>query len=247
MNKRRKKTRIVGILGGMGPEATSRFFELVVKNTEAKVDQEHLRIIVCNWPQIPDRTRAILYGGENPVPLMLEGLRILEKAGVEIAAIPCMTAHYFLPQLKKKTRLKLIDLITETADWTAASFPEVKAVGLLATEGTVATGIFQKAFWRQKIEILTPSAGSQQKIMEAIYGEKGIKAGFSGSAPAHLLREAALELIQAGAGAIIAGCTEIPLALKQKHLPAPLIDPMLIGARALVKKAGAVVRPEPVA
>lgn len=245
MNEKRKTARIAGILGGMGPEATARFFELVIKNTEAARDQEHLRIIICNWPQIPDRTRAILFGGENPVPYMLEGLRILKKAGVELVAIPCMTAHYFLPELRKRTGLKLLNLVAETARWTVHNLPEVKAVGLLATEGTVATGIFQNAFSRMKINVIKPSPENQAKIMEAVYGKIGIKAGFTGAGPARLLREAARELIESGARAIIAGCTEIPLALKQNSLPVSLIDPLTIGARALVKRAGGRLRREP--
>ncbi len=238
----KKAVRIAGILGGMGPEATARFFELVIKNTAAARDQEHLRIIVCNWPQIPDRTGAILYGGEDPRPRMLEGLRILERAGAELAAVPCLTAHYFLPELRKKTRLKLLDLVAETARWTVSNLPGIKAIGLLATEGTVATGLFQKAFRRHKIKILEPWPDCQRKIMEAIYGKNGIKAGFSSGRAARLLREAAAELIEAGARAIIAGCTEIPLALKPDRLAVPLIDPMTIGARALIRQAGGRVR-----
>lgn len=226
----------------MGPEATARFFELVIKNTAAAVDQEHLRIIVYNFPQIPDRTRAVLYGGENPVPWMVAGLKVLEKAGAELVAIPCLTAHYFLPKLRRRCRLPLLNLVTETVRWTISSLPGLKTVGLLATEGTIATGIFHKAFARRQVRVLEPSATGQKKVMEAIYGPKGIKAGVTGSGPARLLQEAARELIKEGAEAIIAGCTEIPLVLKPGHLPRPLIDPMKIGARALIVRAGGLVK-----
>ncbi|RFT16682.1 MAG: Aspartate racemase [Candidatus Saccharicenans subterraneus] len=242
----KKTVRIAGILGGMGPEATARFFELVVKNTDAACDQDHLKVIVCNWPQIPDRTGAILYGGENPVPLMIEGLKVLERAGAELVAIPCMTAHHFLPELRKRTRLRLLDLVAATASWTESNLPEAKTVGLLATEGTVATGLFQKAFRRRTMKIILPTPKSQQKIMEAIYGKNGIKAGFGAGRPARLLRESAQELVEAGARAIIAGCTEIPLALKPDRLPVPLIDPMTIGARELIRQAGGCLRKMPV-
>ncbi|HAR36567.1 MAG TPA: hypothetical protein DCR87_06670 [Acidobacteria bacterium] len=243
MNK--KATKTAGILGGMGPEATARFFELIIKNTAAAVDQEHLRIIIYNFPQIPDRTRAVLYGGENPVPWMVTGLKVLEKAGAELVAIPCLTAHYFLPELRRRSRLPLLDLVAETVRWTTSSLPGLKTVGLLATEGTVATRIFHKAFARRRVRLLEPSAAGQKKIMEAIYGRKGIKAGFTGSGPARLLQEAARELINRGTEAIIAGCTEIPLVLKPDRLPLPLIDPMNIGARALIVKAGGRVREQP--
>jgi aspartate racemase len=243
----KKTQKTIGILGGMGPEATACFFELVVKNTYAEKDQDHLKIIVVSFPQIPDRTRAILYGGENPVPCLIKALRALEKAGAELVAIPCLTAHYYLPELRKKTRLKIISLLEETALYIKSNFPQVKKVGLLATEGTIATGIFQKALSRKKIEVLIPSPSDQTKIMEAIYGEKGIKAGFTGSRPARILRMVADGLQKKGAKAIIAGCTEIPLALKQKNLDLPLINPLMVGARVLIKKAGAQVREKPVA
>ncbi|MGB9892962.1 MAG: aspartate/glutamate racemase family protein [Candidatus Saccharicenans sp.] len=238
----KKNTKTIGILGGMGPEATARFFELIIKNTAATRDQEHLKIVVYCYPQIPDRTRAILYGGENPVPYLIKGLKILEKAGAQIVAIPCMTAHYFLPELKPKTRLKIISLIAETADWLKSFRPRIKKVGLLATEGTIATRIFQKALARKRLQVLTPDSYLQKKIMEAIYGPRGIKAGFLTGKAKRLLLEASSELLTQGAEALIAGCTEVPLSLTQKDLSVPLIDPMLIGARAVIQKAGAKVR-----
>lgn len=231
----------------MGPEATARFFELIIKNTYAKKDQDHLKIAVYSYPQIPDRTRAILYGGEDPRPYLIKGLRVLEKAGAELVAIPCLTAHFYLPELRKKTRLKLISLLEETAVFIKSNFPQIKKAGLLATEGTIATGIFQKALARKRIEVLIPSPLGQKKIMEAIYGKKGIKAGFTGSGPVRLLSSVADELQQKRAEVIIAGCTEIPLALKQKNIDVPLIDPLIIAARALIKKAGAPVIERPVA
>jgi len=242
-----RMTKTIGILGGMGPEATARFFELVIKNTAAKKDREHLRIIVFNYPQVPDRTAAILYGGENPVPYMIKGLKTLEKTGAKLVAIPCMTAHYFLPEIKTKTRprLKVIDLIAETVSWTKVALPRLNKVGLLATEGTIATGIFQSAYEKKGIRVLIPSKSSQKKIMEAIYGKKGIKAGFGGQKPRRLLLEASEELLQHGAQALIAGCTEIPLVIRPDDIPVPLIDPMTIGARALINKAGGKLRDLP--
>lgn len=229
----------------MGPEATARFFELIIKNTAARRDQEHLRIIVLNYPRVPDRTAAILYGGENPVPYLIKGLKTLEKAGAKLVAIPCLTAHYFLPELKTKTKLKVMDLIAETVSWTESALPRLKKVGLLATEGTIATGIFQKTYEIKKIEVLIPSEAGQKKIMEAIYGKKGIKAGFAGEKPKRLLLEASEELLKQGAQALIAGCTEIPLVMRSEDIPVPLIDPMTIGARALINKAGGKLRSFP--
>lgn len=236
------KMRTIGILGGMGPEATARFFELIIKNTAARKDQDHLKILVCNYPQIPDRTQAILHGGENPVPYLLDGLKILEKAGAEICAMPCMTAHYFFPWLKNETKLKLIHLIDETASYIRSNHPQIKKAGLLATRGTIATGIFHRALQKKGLETICPTDKEIDLIMEAIYGTEGIKAGFTRGKPKRLLLQVARQLISRGAEAIIAGCTEIPLVLKEKDLKTPLLDPMLIGARVLIKKAGGKLR-----
>ncbi|MBC7364653.1 MAG: amino acid racemase [Candidatus Aminicenantes bacterium] len=240
MNK--KKTKTIGILGGMGPEATARFFELIIKNTVAKQDQEHLKIIVYNNPQTPDRTKAILYGGENPLPSLINGLKILEKAGAEICAMPCMTAHYFFPSLEKKTRLQLVHLIRETANYLKKTYPQVKKVGLLATTGTIATKIFHLPLEKKGLQVLTPLETEGQMVMEAIYGPKGIKAGFSRGRTKRLLRQVAQKLISRGAEAIIAGCTEVPLALGEEDLSVPLVDPMVIGARVLIKKSGGALK-----
>jgi len=234
----KKSTRTIGILGGMGPEATARFFELVIKNTAAHKDQEHLKIIVYDCPQVPDRTQAILYAGENPVPYLVEGLKVLEKAGAEICAIPCLTAHYFFPALEKKTRLKLVNLIRETAAYLRKTYPRMEKVGLLATRGTIATKIFHRSLERKGFETIAPSEEGLKMVMEAVYGHKGIKAGFSRGQAKVWLQRAADELISRGAEAIIAGCTEVPLALKEKDLSVPLVDPMLVGARVLIKKSG---------
>lgn len=238
MNKNRNTTKTVGILGGLGPEATARFFKLIIDNTAAKKDQEHLKIIILDNPSVPDRTAAILYHGPSPLPALQDGLKFLEKAGADLAVIPCLTAHYYFDQLKSATRLKLVNLIEETASYLKNFNPGVKKVGLLATEGTVATGIFLQPFKKKKIEVLNPSEKSQKKIMEAIYGQQGIKAGGKGRKPKRLLVEAADELIEAGAQAIIAGCTEIPLVLSPEDLTVLLIDPLVIGARAIIRRAG---------
>lgn len=234
----RKKTKTIGILGGMGPEATARFFELIIKNTAVKRDQDHLKIIVYNYPQIPDRTQAILYGGEDPVPYLLEGLKILEKMGAEVCAIPCLTAHYFFPRLEKKTKLGLIHLIEETANYLKKAYPRLKTIGLLATRGTFATGIFHRPLSQKGFEIISPQEKELDLVMEAIYGPDGIKAGFTEGRSKNLLLKVAHRFVKRGAQAIIAGCTEVPLALKEKDLNVPLVDPMTLGARALIKKAG---------
>ena len=84
--------KTIGILGGMGPEATLDCFAKIIKNTPAKKDQEHLRVIIDSNPKIPDRPAAIIGKGESPVPALIHGCRCLQLAGADFIIIPCVTA-----------------------------------------------------------------------------------------------------------------------------------------------------------
>ena len=231
-----KKT--IGILGGMGPEATAHFFSLIIKHTQAEKDQEHIPIIIYNNPKIPPRTDALLQMGPSPVPLLRQGIRMLEKAGADFIVIPCITAHAFLSQATVKAKIPVVDIPEETLAYTRKKIPGLAHAGLIASTGSVKSEIFDKTFSRARITIIKPSVKEQEKIMEAIFGKKGIKAGFTSGRPKKLIIEAAHRLIQRGAEAIIAGCTEVPLVLQQGDLPVPLIEPMRIAAEASIIRAG---------
>lgn len=230
--------KIIGILGGMGPEATVDLFSKIIKATPAKKDQEHLRIIVYNNPKIPDRTEAILGKGENPLPLLIESAEVLKKAGVDFIVIPCITAHHYIKEIEKTTDVIILHMIKETVRWIQKNNPDIKKIGLIATTGTISAAIFQKEFVQTSIELIIPDKDIQENIiMKAIYGEKGIKAGYTTGESRKLILDAAIELITEGAEAIIAGCTEVPLVLKEGNIPVPVIDPVSILAYSAVKKA----------
>jgi len=231
-----KKT--VGILGGMGPEATAYFFGLIIKNTVAGEDRDHIPAVIYNAPQIPDRTRAILYGGPSPVGALVQGIRILKRSGADFIVIPCISAHYFHRRLSAEAGIPVINLLEETAARIRKMKPPVKKIGLMATTGTVASGIFHKAIGKAGIEVLVPFPRDQDRMMQAVYGPQGIKAGFTRGNSRRTILRLARELVDRGADAVIAGCTEIPLVLKDSDLPVPFIDPMLIAARTCIKMAG---------
>lgn len=235
--------KTVGILGGMGPEATALFFELVVRNTLARRDQDHVPVIVCDLPQVPDRTAAILGGGPSPVPALARGLELLSRAGAGFAVMPCISAHYFYPALAARSPLAIVHLIEETAAAVRKLRPRIACAGLLATTGTVRSRIVHDAFEAAGIEVLTPAPAGQERLMEAIYGRSGIKAGVTSGPPRAAVLALARQLVRAGAGVVIAGCTEVPLVLRPGDLTVPLVDPMIIGARACVRKAGGRLRP----
>lgn len=231
-----KKT--IGILGGMGPEATAYFFSLIIKQTEAARDQDHIPILIYNNPKIPPRTDALLGKGPSPVRLLREGAKKLERAGAHFIVMPCITAHAFLSPLRRAVKIPVLDIPEEATAWAKKRIPRLKRAGLVASTGTVRSGLFRDAFGRAGVDIVAPTNREQEKVMEAIFGRGGIKAGFITGRPKRLILSVAKKLIRRGAGAIIAGCTEVPLALKDEDIPVPLIEPLRIAAERSIIRAG---------
>lgn len=227
------KNKVIGIIGGMGPEATADLYFKIIKATKVSKDQEHLHVVIDSNPKIPDRTKAILYNGESPVDTIVETGKKLGILGVNIGCIPCITSHYYMDEIQKQLTYPLLNALEETTRYINSTYPEVKNIGILATTGTIKAKLFEKYFTDMNI-IYPNDLGQQHYVMEAIYGEQGIKSGNTGEYPYMLLKRAADMLIDKGAQVIIAGCTEIVLALKESSISKPLIDPMQIIAKVLV-------------
>jgi aspartate racemase len=230
-----KTNEVIGILGGMGPAATADFYAKLVASTHVLKDQDHPRVVIWADPAIPDRTEALLDGGEDPTPWMLRGIKILAGAGATMVAIPCNTAHAFIPSLADKAGLPIIHMIGEVARELAETTDPVTRIGLLATTGTCRTGLYQDWMDKRGIEVLLPDGEDQDTVMMAI---RAVKSGQSGAHTQELFARIAHRLVQSGAQAIVAGCTEIPLALHADSLPVPLIDPALVLARAILTRVG---------
>jgi len=230
--------KIIGILGGMGPEATIDLYTKIVKETKVKKDQDHLRILIDNNPKIPDRTLAIQKKGPSPLPQLIRSAKILENAGADFIVIPCVTAHYYYESLKKKIKIPTLNLVEITVQYIKSRLKRISKVGLLATTGTIQTGLFQKASALTGMELILPDPGTQKMwVMEAIYGRGGIKAVGPSENSKRLILKTSQKLIHQGAQVIIAGCTEIPLVLKEGDLSVPVIDPISILAKAAIEKA----------
>jgi aspartate racemase len=231
-----KKT--IGILGGMGPEATAYFYELIVKQTRADTDQEHIKTIIYSNPEIPPRTDAILGKGPNPTPLLVEGFRRLKGAGADFVVMPCVTAHYFYPEVRDQVEIPFISLLDEAVKWAKDEVMGLRKAGLVASTGTLESRLFHDTFEQAGIEIIHPEEEEQNGVMDAIFGPKGIKAGFTSGFPKETLVNIAKVLVARGADAIIAGCTEVPIVLKDLDIPVPLIEPLRIAAHACIIEAG---------
>ena len=229
--------KTIGILGGLGPEATQLLFQKIIQLTPAQCDQNHIPIIIFNNPKIPDRTKAILYNGTNPLPSLTYTAQTLEKSGADFIIIPCNTAHYFVDGLQKEISVPIVNMIRETVNSVKKKFPNTTKIGLLATSGTVATEIYHKEFAKEGIEIICPDKEIQEKVvMESIYGLEGIKAGFH-EEPKRRLENVADGLIREGAELVVAGCTEISIVLKNENVPFTVIDPLTTLAEKAVEYA----------
>ncbi|MDE7010948.1 MAG: amino acid racemase [Oscillospiraceae bacterium] len=226
-----KKT--IGIIGGMGPLATADLFEKIVGHTKAACDQEHLHVVIDSNTNIPDRTAALLHGGADPLPELTGSARRLEAMGADVLIMPCNTAHNYYDGISAAVSVPVLHMVRLTAQ--ALVERGVKKAGLLATDGTVRTGIYQKSFAGSGVELLTPDEAGQRAVMEMIY--QGVKAGDM-AFDARPARQAMERLLAAGAEVLILGCTELPLAVKLYGIDLPAVDPTLELALAAIRFAG---------
>jgi aspartate racemase len=230
--------KVIGILGGMGPEATRDLFGKIIAHTPAARDQDHLRVVIDSNPKVPDRTAAILRGGESPVPAMKAGIEALKRAGADFVVIPCVSAHFFLDELQREAGLPILSMFDVAAEHIRTRHPTIRKIGMLATTGTLQGGRFREKLQESAIETITPAGPDQERVMVCIYEIKGAPGGRGRSAIAVEIREIAGRLIQRGAQGVVAGCTEIPLVLKSGDLGVPMFDTLLLLARAAIAAAG---------
>lgn len=227
------RRRTIGVIGGMGPLATAEFYLRLVRATPAATDQEHLHVLIDSNAQIPDRTAAIEGRGPDPTPVLVETARRLVAAGAEVLVMPCNSAHAFLDAIRRSVPVPVLDIMEEVAAAAAVLRPVPAAVGLLATAGTMRGRLYHQALARRGIEVLAPDAAAQRVVSEAI---ESIKAGDTGPAVRDRVRPVAEGLVRAGAGAIVLGCTELPLVFGPEDVAVPVLDGTEILARAAIRE-----------
>ena len=226
---------ILGVLGGMGPQATNTFYQRIIDRTQADTDQEHLRVLIWSDAKIPDRTAGILGTPEQAEAVfahLLADAKLLEGAGCTVLAIPCNTSHYFADRLQGDIAIPLIHMPRETVAALAADGK--KRAGILATDGTVQTGIYQRECAARGIEAVAPPADVQKLVMSIIYDE--IKRGEKGSRE----KFAAIDRWLRGSGcdAAILGCTELSVYRTYHGLPDYYLDAMEILAERCITACG---------
>lgn len=235
----RKTTFKVGVVGGVGPAATVDFLKKIVLATDAERDQDHIKLVVEQNPQIPDRTESLVNEGPDPTLALYATCKKLERAGAQIITIPCNTAHAYVDRIQRHLDVPIMNILTEAARYVATLRPEIRKVAILATNGTIASQLYQTALRAQGLDPIIPLPSDQDRIMDAIYGSTGVKAGFYAGSCSEQLGKVIMNVTTQGAEAAILGCTELPLIeLTGDHVPKiPLIDPTEVLAQACVAAA----------
>lgn len=223
---------ILGVLGGMGPLATAYFMELVIALTPATRDQDHLPMIVWNDPQIPDRTAHLLDPSKpDPLPCLKAGAKALERAGVSYIAMPCNTSHAYLEDIARSVSVPMLDMVSLCADEALARFGKGASVSVLATDGTLCTGVYQRALAQRGLVVLTPDEALQTRVMELIYS--GVKANRDPDPT--LLVAIGIRERSRGASGVISGCTELSVLYRDlERKPSWLLDAMELLAKRCV-------------
>ena len=222
----------LGVLGGMGPQATNTFYQYIIDRTDASCDQEHVNALILSDSGMPDRTAAILGNDEAKTAVfsrLLSDAKLLEAAGCTAIAVPCNTSHYFLDEVQQNISIPIIHMIRETAKALAAQ--GLKRPGILATDGTIQTGLYQREFAAFGIEAVIPSPGAQDLVMSLIYDD--IKAGRDGDPQ----KFAAIhrDLQAQGCDCGVLACTELSVFATAHHLPPFYTDAMAVLAERSVE------------
>ncbi len=217
------------MIGGLGPLATAYFYELVVRMTDAKSDQEHIETVIFSKPTIPDRSEYIIgKSRNNPVYDMIETGRKLVGIGVDYIVIPCITAHYFYASLSEGIKAPVLHAVQEIARYLKVM--DVRCAGILASEGTIHCGLFQQGLDLSEIKTVIPSKDNQKQLSSLIY--QGIKA--NQSIDFNIFKGIATQLKNEGAEVIVLGCTELSLIKRDYNLGPGFLDAMEVLAMRAV-------------
>ncbi|WP_313370521.1 amino acid racemase [Sedimentibacter sp.] len=226
--------KTIGIIGGMGPLATVDLYSRVVMRTKAQKDQEHIHVIIDSNTNIPDRTKAILGGCIDPTIELIKSAQRLEQAGADFLIMPCNTAHFFIDKIKERVNIPFINMVEETVKYTFNKYGRGTVVGLMATDGTIKSKIYENYYNDMGIKTVIPEK-TQEKIMKFIYDV--IKSGKYEEGTG-LFSECVNELKDMGAEAFLLGCTELSSAQYLYKIEGPYINPMEVITESSIIYAG---------
>ena len=223
----------IGVLGGMGPAATADYFSRLVVAVGASHDQAHPEVIIYSAAHIPDRTRHLLEGGEDPTGPLQEASRLLERSGAGLIAIPCNSAHAYLDAIREAVSVPVLDMIDLTAARLRRRLDAGTRVAVLAASATIRLGLYEKRLWEHELVFVPLSPTTQDGVMAAV---RAIKGGHRGTD--FRLEAAVAEAVREGAQALVLGCTEIPLSVRAREQPVPVVDATEVLIEATLDAAG---------
>lgn len=242
--------RAIGILGGMGPEATVDIFSKIIKSNPVAKDQDQLRIIVYCNSKIPNRRQAISYqaGGkalvrikrsskEDPRPEMIRTAKILETSGAGLIIIACNTAHFFYEDIQKNVSVPVLHTMQEVAKRIRLRMQSLKTVGVLAGPIVTKAGLYQKPLEKIGLRVLCPDTDEELGKIAKCVNE--IKGGNKSKEVKQFLVNVAEKMVRKGAQAVILGCTEFPLVVQEGDLSVPALDANQLLAEAAIEMAKA--------
>lgn len=237
---------VLGILGGLGPAASVDFYAKLVAATPAAGDQDHLHLVLLSDPRVPDRNAGVAGTGPSPGPGLADMARRLELAGAEVLFMVCNTAHAFADEVRRAVAAPLVSIVDEAVAATLTAAPGAAAVGVLAAAGAQDARLYPSAFAARGVTVLEPTGADRAAFMALLYRVKG---GDTGPDVRAGMLALARTLVEAGAEALVAGCTEVPLVLARGDLAAAGLEvPLVASTDALVAAAVAIgtgIRPVP--
>ncbi len=226
----------IGIIGGMGTRAGLMLANKITDYSVAGSDQEFFEFILHNNTKVPDRTLAILNRGPSPVPELLRSMRMMDNEEVDVIVVACITASHFFKEVQPFIRAKLIHPIEELQQILKIQYPTCKVIGILATSGSIKSGIFEGLHAEDDLAIRYLPAHVQEEVfMKAIYGPAGMKSGSPSIGATNELRRCITLLVEMGADIVIGGCTELSLIASQQDCSVPYVDMVDLLAQRTVR------------
>lgn len=226
---------VVGVIGGMGPEATVELMRRVIAATPAADDGDHIHMIVDNNPKIPSRIKALIEGtGDDPGPEIAAMARRLEQAGADFLVMPCNTAHHYWSYAAEAVDVPVWHLVDLTLGQVAAEVGTPTRVGMLASPALRRVRLYEPHCAAHGVSLLYPER--EEALLEVI---RAVKTGSAGEREIDALASAARQLGEAGAGAIVLGCTEFSLLGHRLDIDIPVIDTLQALAERIVAKVKA--------
>ena len=231
-----KKLKKLGVIGGMGPEASCYYYENVIAHTDASKDQEHIDMVILSHATMPDRTEAIMSGDDKYlIHLLQEDARTLESLGVSNIASTCNTSHYFYNQIQKAVQIPVINMIHESVAFAVKEYDNVKKIGIMATDGTINSRIYHKECRKMGVTPVKPSEERQKDVMSLIYDD--IKSGRPGDR--NKFDRVMNEFVRKGCDAVILACTELSVFKGRHEIPSICLDAMDVLVRESILSSGA--------